>query len=124
MQIDLPSVFFFPRTPLLSLGSCPVQSTPTILRHGMFLPSHPQAASPFYIPFTLLTQLNKHPLTPPLDELIQHKTHIGKHKPTDIKPEELGCMAGGEFQAHVRLRAVLEARVLDLARDLVCSKKN
>jgi hypothetical protein len=38
--------------------------------------------------------LNKHPLTPPLDELIQHKTHISEHKATDIKPEELGRMAG------------------------------
>lgn len=74
-------------------------------------------------PYTYHNPLNKHPLTPPLDELIQHQTHIRQHEATDIKPEELRRMARGEFQPHVRLRAVLEARVLDLARDLIYKKK-
>lgn len=66
--------------------------------------------------------LNKHPLAPPLDELIQHQTHVRQHEATDVEPEELRRMPRGEFQPHVRLRAVLEARVLDLARDLIYKK--
>ena len=74
-------------------------------------------------PYTYHNPLNKHPLTPPLDELIQHQTHIRQHEATDIKPEKLSRMARGKFQPHVRLRAVLEPWVLDLARDLVYETK-
>lgn len=62
----------------------------------------------------------QHPLTPPLNELIQHHRHIRKHKATDIEPEELSRMACREFESDVRRGGVLEAWVFDLARDLVC----
>jgi hypothetical protein len=79
--------------------------------------------NPITTPHRSHDTLNKHPLTPPFDKLIQHKTHIREHKATDIKPEKLSRMARGKFQPHVRLRAVLEPWVLDLARDLVYETK-
>jgi len=36
----------------------------------------------------------KHPLGPPLDELIQHHRHIREHEATDVKAEELSGVAG------------------------------
>jgi len=66
--------------------------------------------------------LDKHPLAPALDELVQHHGHISQHKAADVEAEELCGVAGGEFEADVRGRRVLEARVFDLAGDLICQK--
>lgn len=64
--------------------------------------------------------LDQHPLTSPLDELVQHHGDIRQHEAADVEAEELCGVAGRQLQADMCRGRVLEAGVLDLAGDLVC----
>lgn len=46
---------------------------------------------------------NKHPLTPPLDELVKQNPNILQHEPADIESEELRRVPGAKLQTDVRL---------------------
>ena len=60
------------------------------------------------------------PLPPSLDVLIQHQSDIRKDEAADVKPEEVGRVAGAEFQADLRGGGMLEPRIFDLTGDLIC----
>jgi hypothetical protein len=63
---------------------------------------------------------SQNPFTAPLDELVKHQADIVQRKAADVETKELGCITCAQFQADMRLRRVLQARVLDLTCDLVC----
>jgi hypothetical protein len=63
--------------------------------------------------------LYQHPLASSLDELIQHHGHISQNEATYVEAEELCGMASGQFETDVSRGRVLEARVFDLAGDLI-----
>lgn len=63
---------------------------------------------------------SQNPFTAPLDELVKHQADVVQRKAADVETKELGCITRAQFQADVRLRRVLQARVLDLTCDLVC----
>jgi hypothetical protein len=65
--------------------------------------------------------LHENPLAPSLDEFIQHHSDVRENEATNVKAEEFGGVAGGEFEADVCGGRVLEAWVFDLAGDLICS---
>lgn len=51
-----------------------------------------------YIP----TPSCQHPLTPSLDEFVQHHADVVEYKPADVEPEEFRRMPCTELQSHVR----------------------
>lgn len=63
--------------------------------------------------------LHHHPLTTPLDELVQQQRQILQDEPADVKGKELGSVPGAELEPDLRLVRMSEARVLNLASDLV-----
>lgn len=60
------------------------------------------------------------PLAPALDVLIQHQADIRKDEAADVEAEEVGRVAGAEFQADLRGGGMLEPGIFDLAGDLIC----
>jgi hypothetical protein len=65
----------------------------------------------------------KSPLRASLDELVHEQAQIGQDEAANVEGEELGRVADAEFEADVRLRRVLEARVFDLTSDLICGEE-
>lgn len=61
----------------------------------------------------------KNPLCTALQELIHQQSQVCEDEAADIEAEELGCVANAQFEAHMRRRRVLQARVLNLSRDLI-----
>ena len=47
-----------------------------------------------YRPVYTVSVSDQHPLTPPLNELIEHESEIRKNEAADIEAEEFGGMAG------------------------------
>jgi hypothetical protein len=66
--------------------------------------------------------LSERPLRTPLNKLVHQQSQVSQNKATHEKREELRCMPDAQLEADVRLRRVLEARIFDLASDLVCGK--
>ena len=62
---------------------------------------------------------SQHPFRPPLHKLIQQHRQIGQRKPAHIKRKELGGVPRAQLDADLRLVAVPQAGVVDLAGDLV-----
>jgi hypothetical protein len=62
----------------------------------------------------------KNPLTPSFDKLVQKHPNVCQYKATDVETEELGGMAGAEFQTDLGFVCVPETRVLNLTCDLIC----
>jgi hypothetical protein len=67
--------------------------------------------------------LSERPLRPPLDKLIHQQSQVSQNEATHKEREELRCMPNTQLEAYVRLRRVLQARIFDLASDLVCRKR-
>lgn len=88
-------------------------------------PKKPRTPIPIPIPTPIPilkksnVQSSKRPLRPPLDKLIHQRAQVRQHEAADVKREKLRRVPDAELQPHVRLRAVLQARVFDLAGDLV-----
>ncbi len=75
------------------------------------------------LPTTIATaQLGEYPLSPPLHELINQRAQVRQHKPTNIKPKELGCVPNAQLQPHMRRRRALKTRIFDLTGDLICKE--
>lgn len=64
-------------------------------------------------------QSSQRPLRSPLNELVHQQSQIRQNEPTDVESEELRSVADAQLETNVRLRRVLEARIFDLASDLV-----
>lgn len=62
---------------------------------------------------------HQHPLTPPLDELVQQQGQVLQDKPADVKGKELGSVPSAELEPDLRLVCVSEAWVFHLAGNLV-----
>ena len=104
-----------PTHPLISRG---VNSLNTRHTH---LPPFPSSLFPLpsNIPAPEYSPLDQNPLTPSLDELIQHESHVRQREPTHVEPKELRRVSRAEFQPHVRRTRVFQSWVLRLARDLI-----
>ena len=70
-----------------------------------------------------MSRLGQHPLRAALDILVDQRADISEHEAAYIKAEKLGRVSGAELETDVRGRRVLEARVLNLARDLICGER-
>ena len=70
-----------------------------------------------------LHDLGERPLRTPLDELVHQQAQVGQDEATHEEREELCRVTDAELQADVRLRRVLEARIFDLASDLICEER-
>lgn len=68
-------------------------------------------------------QSSQRPLRSPLDKLIHQQPQIGQNEATDVESEELRRVADAQLETDMRLRRVLEARIFDLASDLVCKQE-
>lgn len=62
---------------------------------------------------------HEHPLTAPLDELVQQQGQILQDKPADVEGEELGSVPSTELEPDLRFVCVSKAWVLHLASNLV-----
>ena len=64
--------------------------------------------------------LSERPLRASLDELVHQQAQVGQDEATHEEREELCRVTDAELEADVRLRRVLEARIFDLASNLIC----
>lgn len=64
--------------------------------------------------------LRERPLCASLDELVHQQAQVSQDEAAHEESKELRRMANAELEANVRLRRVLEARIFDLASDLIC----
>lgn len=62
---------------------------------------------------------HQHPLTTPLDELVQQQGQVLQDKPADVEGKELGSVPSTELEPDLRLVCVSEAWILHLASNLV-----
>ena len=67
--------------------------------------------------------LSERPLRASLDELVHQQAQVGQDEATHEEREELCRVTDAELQADMRLRRVLEARIFDLASDLICEER-
>ena len=101
------------------LNHIPLSPTPFPILH-IFHPPIPLFHKEFGVERRVASALCHDPLPPSLDVLIQHQADIRKDEAADIKPEEVGRVAGAKFQAHLRGGGMLEPGIFDLAGDLIC----
>lgn len=67
--------------------------------------------------------LSERPLRASFDELVHQQAQVSQNEATHEEREELCRMTNAQLEADVRLRRVLEARIFDLASDLICNEK-
>ena len=67
--------------------------------------------------------LSERPFRASLDELVHQQAQVGQDEATHEEREELCRVTDAQLEADVRLRRVLEARIFDLASDLICNEK-
>lgn len=63
--------------------------------------------------------LDKHPLTSPLDKLVQQHGQVLQNEPADVERKELRGVPRAELEADLRLILVPETGVFNLSGDLV-----
>jgi hypothetical protein len=63
--------------------------------------------------------LSERPLRASLDELVHQQAQVGQDEATHEEREELCRVTDAELEADMRLRRVLEARIFDLASNLI-----
>lgn len=70
-------------------------------------------------PTTSYLPSSKHPLSASFDVLVHQRAEIREREPAHVEAEELGGVTDAELEPDVRGRRVLQARVLDLACDVI-----
>lgn len=65
------------------------------------------------------TSSHQHPLAPTLDKFVQQDGQVRQNEATDVESKELGGVTRAKFQPDLSLVRMPQARVFDLACDLI-----